>query len=735
MIGEKLGPFTINEKLGAGAMGVVYRATWEPNGQAVAVKVIHQDHAAKANAAERFDRESDILKQFRHPNIVRHIGVGFSRARGLRYYAMEYVPGKTLEQVLEERGSLPWPEVVTFGIQIAEALEYAKERGIVHRDLKPSNLMVTRQGQIKLTDFGIAKDLDRTALTADGRTLGTAAYMAPEQIRGTPEVSHKTDLYALGCLLYQMLTGRTPFEGKSAMVLMHKHLDEPPPRPSGRNPEIPLALDKLVVQLMSKERDARPWDAQAVVDALTELRDKQNRNEPVPMVFGDGSANPSRHGTDVVTGASSSTSGATARPRKGRKSRHSRPGSDEADPPRRGWLEVAGLVAALVVITGLIGYALWPSSAGYLHRKAAQAMASELRADWIYARERYLDPLDRRFPDHPYQEDVRGWRDKILLGDVERRARILESPGLTGTPEPRNPGEAEFLRTLTANKADVQNDQFETAEIRWREMAGRLDSTSDDERAWHLLALQRADELRARRELRRRDLRALLDEAAAAFEVGRYDRAAEIHARIVRDHEAHADVSDLVAEAMSFRENVTIPSPPPDPATPAGIGVAGFENTPEGAIRAWFYARRAGDIPSLRRITTETTDATLAQLLTSLPRVPPQGHDRLRREIMSVIRVRPLKPGEDIMLPDGTVHVAAPGDVGDDRALVATLSPAGQPIGLHRLRLVDRLWRVAPEPVLPDDNDSDPDPEAASPRPNVPEASTDAIESTARPMP
>ena len=144
---------------------------------------------------------------------------------------MEYVPGRTLDQMLDERGALPWREVVDLGIQTCEALDYTHERGVFHRDLKPSNLMLTEQGRVKLTDFGIAKDEDATALTATGRTLGTAAYMAPEQIRGTPEISHKTDLYALGVLLYQMIVGECPFQGKSHVVLMHAPPDARPPAP------------------------------------------------------------------------------------------------------------------------------------------------------------------------------------------------------------------------------------------------------------------------------------------------------------------------------------------------------------------------------------------------------------------------------------------------------------------------------------------------------------------------
>ena len=215
------------------------------SGRAAAVKVVSGDIAQGGKIRDRFEREAEILQQFRHPNIVRFLAVG--RFRGTSYIAMEYVQGDTLEKIIQERGHLPWREVVELGIQMCEALHYAHEHGVVHRDLKPSNLMVTTDGKIKLTDFGIAKDLDATALTATGRTLGTAAYMSPEQIRGTPAVSHKTDLYALGIVLYQMLVGKAPFEGNTPVVLMHCHLNEPPPRPSAKVAEIPKKLDELIV--------------------------------------------------------------------------------------------------------------------------------------------------------------------------------------------------------------------------------------------------------------------------------------------------------------------------------------------------------------------------------------------------------------------------------------------------------------------------------------------------------
>ena len=355
---------------------------------------------------------------------------------------MEYVPGETLEQMLQQRGPLPWREVVDLGIQICDALHYAHEHGVVHRDLKPSNLMITTEGKLKLTDFGIAKDLDATALTATGRTLGTAAYMAPEQIRGTPAVSHKTDLYALGVVFYQMLTGQPPFEGTSPVVLMHCHLNEPPPRPSAKVPEIPKALDDLIVKLMAKAPADRPWDAAAVGVALTELRDKASQGDTVAMVW------PTEGDTVSLASSSSATPNTTATEQL--KKTKSKSGSRFALPAlNRATLEVSLLVLVLVACLGFVAYMLWPPSAAYLHRRAARLMESSRRADWIEARKSYIDPLDRDFPNHPYREQTRAWRDRILLDEVGERARRLESPVHTRFTEPQTTGEHEYVEAYT----------------------------------------------------------------------------------------------------------------------------------------------------------------------------------------------------------------------------------------------------------------------------------------------
>jgi serine/threonine-protein kinase len=277
LIGEMLGSFRIQEILSKGERHTVYRGINETTGRQAAVKVLNSEIATQSTVSERFRREAEILQQFRHPNIVRFLAVG--RSQGMCYFAMEYISGGTLEQSLVRRGPLPWREVVDLGIQICEALHYVHEHGVVHRNLKPRNLMVGEQGQMKLVDFGIAKDLDAPALTAPGRILGTPAYMAPEQIRGIPDVSHKADLYALGALLYQMLTGQKAFLGASPEALMHYQLNRPAPRASARVPEIPVALDDLILKLMAKDPAERPCDAQVVAQELITLADGVAKGE------------------------------------------------------------------------------------------------------------------------------------------------------------------------------------------------------------------------------------------------------------------------------------------------------------------------------------------------------------------------------------------------------------------------------------------------------------------------
>ncbi len=549
MIGEKLGSYRIEKVLGSGAMGVVYKGINDEKKIVAAIKVISADSMGKGKARERFEREAKILQQFRHPNIVRFLAVG--RYQGTSYFAMEFVEGLTLDVILHKRGPLPWLEVVNIGIQICDALHFAHERGIVHRDLKPSNLMVTKDGRLKLTDFGIAKDLDATALTGTGRTLGTAAYMAPEQIRGTPEISHKTDLYALGVLLYQLLVNALPFEGPSAIVLMNKHVHEPAPKPSAKVEEIPVELDKLVVTLMSKSPTDRPWDAAAVAQSLTELREKFERGDHIPMVWEKvKDLNPSRTGaagsSSAALGAASTTAGAEVKkPRKKRKK------ASESGLSRILILEVSLLLTALVLIGGAIGYFVWPPGADYLYRQADALMASDKRSDWLVAVDDFIDPLDRRFPNHPYRDKTRAWRDKILLDEADGRAVYLESEVKTKFSQPQNQVEERFVGFSSRAAAALKRGDKPAAAKTWDEFTTELSKTAEapDARKWMLLANRRAEELK-REVVHARELVAeQVLKARAAAMAGQAGEASDIQAALLKTYGADLSVRDLLIQA------------------------------------------------------------------------------------------------------------------------------------------------------------------------------------------
>src|SRR5436190_17455312 len=260
LVGQQIGPFEIEKELGSGAMGTVYRAKFHRSEEkvvTVALKVVALGLVGNEGAMARFDREANILKQLKHPHIVRLIAHGKINRQN-PYIAMEFIDGEALDRILARRGKLGWEEVVSYGKQLCGALQHAHDKGIIHRDLKPSNLMVTKEGTLKLTDFGIAKDTDVTALTGMNSTIGTAAYMSPEQCKGDKNLSPKSDLYSLGVVFFELLTGKKPFITESSVDMFLKHVNEIPIRPSRHVADLPVWIDNLVLFLLEKEKDNRP---------------------------------------------------------------------------------------------------------------------------------------------------------------------------------------------------------------------------------------------------------------------------------------------------------------------------------------------------------------------------------------------------------------------------------------------------------------------------------------------
>ena len=277
LVGKKIGPFLVDKELGSGAMGAVYRGRHADTGEKVAIKVVAPGLASNANALKRFKRETAILKQLDHPNIVKLIASG--KVHGTPFYVMEYVEGESLDHVMERRGRITWEELIPLGQQLCAALQHAHDAGIIHRDLKPANLMVLKDGTVKLADFGIAKDIDVTALTAANSTVGTCAYMSPEQCRGSLDISPKSDLYSMGVVFFELLTGRKPFLAETVMEMFMQHTQGKFPRPSRLVMEIPVWLDTLICQLLEKKPDDRPYNADKVAEALGKVKEKFEKQQ------------------------------------------------------------------------------------------------------------------------------------------------------------------------------------------------------------------------------------------------------------------------------------------------------------------------------------------------------------------------------------------------------------------------------------------------------------------------
>lgn len=268
--GDPCGDYTIVGILGEGGFGRVYDANHNETGKPVAIKVLLPSSAHSSRLIERFVREAEILRRVDHPNIVRVIELG-ELDDGRPYFVMERLDGQTVSQLLRERGSLSIDEVIEFLTPIARALDAAHREGVVHRDLKSSNIMITRRDDdaiLKLLDFGVAKLFEPNSggFTTVGRRIGSSPYMAPEQIMGI-DIDHRVDVYALGVLVFQMLTCQFPFRAADPAEIERLHLTAPAPAPSTLAPVSKL-VDQVVLRCLAKRREERFDSASEVLRAL-----------------------------------------------------------------------------------------------------------------------------------------------------------------------------------------------------------------------------------------------------------------------------------------------------------------------------------------------------------------------------------------------------------------------------------------------------------------------------------
>jgi eukaryotic-like serine/threonine-protein kinase len=327
--------YKLRALLGSGGMAEVYLAHDEVLDRDVALKLLKDQYAGNDELVERFRREARSAASLSHPHIVPVLDWG-ETGDGTYYIAMEYLLSGTLKDRITSEGTLSPQTVVEVGLQIAKALEAAHERGVIHRDIKPRNILITDSGHVKVTDFGIARAAEATTVSDLGDILGSVRYMSPEQAAGE-RVGPASDLYSLGVVLYEMLTGRVPFEVETPADVPVKHAEEPPPRPREVNPEVPEGTDALVMRLLAKDPDNRYGSAAEVIEALRRARDELPPANPSP---------------DEATTAASPTPLAPTLPQ---------PATGGMGPRPRRLARILAALSALVAVLVVIGWFLFPN--------------------------------------------------------------------------------------------------------------------------------------------------------------------------------------------------------------------------------------------------------------------------------------------------------------------------------------------------------------------------------------
>jgi eukaryotic-like serine/threonine-protein kinase len=281
-----LGRYEIVAELGKGAMGVVYRANDPMLNRMVAIKTINTEEAGHEGMAEyeaRFYTEAKAAGGLNHPNIIIIYDIG--KSGHLVYMAMEYIQGKELREMLAEGKPIPVSQAVDVAAQVAEGLAYAHQHQVVHRDIKPANIMITPEGRAKIADFGIARMRSSETRTQTGVILGSPKYIAPEQVVGK-RADHRSDIFSLGVILYECITGSTPFNGEGLSALMYQITNHDPAPPSSMNSQVPVMLDYIIAKVLTKAPEGRYQSAADFANDLRECKAQIDTGQPVGTGLG-----------------------------------------------------------------------------------------------------------------------------------------------------------------------------------------------------------------------------------------------------------------------------------------------------------------------------------------------------------------------------------------------------------------------------------------------------------------
>lgn len=276
MIGKEIGNYRILKELGKGGMGVVYKANQLSLSRMIAMKILPRHLTSDPAFIKRFKNEARAIAKLNHPNIVQIFDIG--QEGNIHYYTMEFIEGPALDEIIQKEVFLPFDRALNILVQVARALEYAHGKGIVHRDIKPSNIMLDKSGRAKVTDFGLALQQRVARLTVDGDIVGTPEYMSPEQSVGQ-QATTRSDIYSLGVVFYEMLTGKVPFEGSTPLMVLNKITASDPRWPCSIKPDIPLEVENLTRRMMAKNPRDRYGSCQEIIQDVQRLK----ANQPISI--------------------------------------------------------------------------------------------------------------------------------------------------------------------------------------------------------------------------------------------------------------------------------------------------------------------------------------------------------------------------------------------------------------------------------------------------------------------
>jgi serine/threonine protein kinase len=435
MSGAKVGTWNIEKRLGQGSLGQVFLVRQEGNGPRAALKLFTEEAAQGTGVSLRLEREMNVLHKLRHENLVRLQGSG--EHQGQAYFLMEYIDGPTLAFLLEEQGHLPWPLVVQIAMQICRGLHHAYLQDVVHRNLKPSNVFCTPEGVVKVSECGINKCFGETAFTGDGSLIGSADYLSPEQAAAKP-ATRQSDLYSLGVICYQLLTGRLPFLAETESQMLHQHRHGRVEPPSKRVKDLPPELEQLVLELLEKDPEKRPGSAALVENRLVAIRTKHSDNR----------------------GSEEDKLQANISRALGHKPKPKSPLAEETEEESVPWSRVALLGVMLLLVVAALIYGLWPTSPETV---LGEVQVQVEQSNWNDA-DAKLNRHAGKFTESPYRERAAELREKIKQGMA-----LKQLPRATGTVSFVPPsGEAE--RLFRRGIMEYYQGQSEKAKRTWEQL-------------------------------------------------------------------------------------------------------------------------------------------------------------------------------------------------------------------------------------------------------------------------